>query len=96
MNLTPEHIAALLESYKRRKKALYVIMTGDGSTLVQDPGLDRPWASPNRALAEFHAKEVQKATGRKCGAMPLDEAMALIIKHPKNQPSYRLKNAKRN
>ncbi len=88
INTSPEHIARLLESYHRGHKRLYVIVSNDGSTLVKDPGMDRPWATNNKSIADFHCKEIQKATRKKCAVYLLEEALPLILRHPKNQPKF--------
>ena len=66
----------------KRPEDIYVIISKDGSTLVRDPGLGRPWHSLNKKLAEDQAK----AIGRGCVAVDLVTAIASVIKHPKNLP----------
>ena len=67
--------------HNKRPRNLYVVMDKDKSTVLMDPGLDRPWASPSRKLAELHAKENNGIVAS------LDEAVAAIIEHPKNRIS---------
>lgn len=60
---------------------LYVIMSKDGSTCLMNPGLNTPWASTNKKLAEWHCK--QQGGG---GVLSWTDAVEAVIKHPKNQP----------
>lgn len=60
----------------------YVIVAQrrDGTKLlVRDPGLDRPWSSKNRLLADSHAKACERSPGIvKAGAMTLAEAFHIL------------------
>jgi glyoxylase-like metal-dependent hydrolase (beta-lactamase superfamily II) len=71
----------------KRKRDVYVLLSEDGSTLVVDPGLNRPWSSPNKLYAEHQAKQISKESGRTCYATDLETAIHSVIKHPKNQPT---------
>lgn len=64
----------------KRKKDIYVILSRDGSTVLKDPGLDRPWSSPNKKLAEHHAKQMGGV------AVDLITAIESITRHSKNLP----------
>jgi len=64
------------------KRDIYVILSKDGSTVLQDPGLNRPWSSPNKKLAEHHAK--QRGLGEV--AVDLETAIRAVARHPKNLP----------
>lgn len=77
----------LLHSHKPAD--IYVILSGDGSTIVKDPGLNRPWSSTNRKLADHIAALITKQTGSPCHAVTLDTAIPSILRHPKNQPNYK-------
>jgi hypothetical protein len=44
----------------RLAKTIYVILLRDAKgklTLLADPGLNRPWSSKNKKLADFHASQ---------------------------------------
>lgn len=69
----------------KRSRDMYVLLSEDGSTLVVDPGLQRPWSSPNKKIAEHHASNMRRQ-GIKCHAVDLETALASVLKHPKNQP----------
>jgi hypothetical protein len=64
----------------RVAKSTYVILLRDQKgclTLLADPGLNRPWSSKNKRLADFHAS--------KCGgeARTYEDAFSLLHKeHP--------------
>lgn len=75
--------AAML--HNKRISDIFVLLSADGSTLVIDPGLNRPWSSPNRRLAEAHAKNLTKQ-GLFCSAVDSTTALASVLRHPKNQP----------
>lgn len=66
----------------KRPEDIFVIISKDGSTLVKDPGLDRPWHSLHKGLAEEHAKRI----GRGCVAVDLPTAIKSVTRHPKNLP----------
>lgn len=66
----------------KRPEDIFVIISKDGSTIVKDPGLDRPWHSTNRKLAEHHAKSI----GRGCTVVDLPTALQSVLKHQKNLP----------
>lgn len=70
----------------KKKRDIYVIISADGSTVMQDPGLNRPWSSPNKKLAEHHAAITTKQ-GYPCRAVNMELAVRTVIAHPKNQPS---------
>jgi hypothetical protein len=61
---------------------IYVLISKDGSTVVRDPGLGRPWSTTNRKLAEDHAKRI----GRDCVVTDLVTAIKSVTQHPKNLP----------
>ena len=62
------------------KRDIYVILSKDGSTVLKDPGMSRPWSSPNKKLAEHHAKEMGGI------AVDLETAMRAVMRHQKNLP----------
>lgn len=70
----------------KRPSETYVLIHHDGSTLIADQGTGRPWSSPNKKLAEFHASNLTKETGTKVIAVTLEVALRSILIHPKNQP----------
>ncbi len=57
----------------------WVVMNQDKSTVMKKPGLNTPWYG-NRKLAEDTARLARGV------AVPLLEAMQLVMKHPANQP----------
>lgn len=66
----------------KRPEDIFVIISKDGSTVIKDPGLGRPWSSPNRKLAEHHAKSI----GRGCTVVDLATAIKSVLHHQKNLP----------
>lgn len=56
----------------------YVVMSADRSTIVRDPGQDKPWSTKIKLRAEEVAKE--------CGGVveTLKDALTYVMKHPKN------------
>ena len=68
----------------QRAENIYVILSEDGSTLVKDPGLNRPWSSPNKKIAEHIAKGIKG----KCTVVTLDVAIKSVVSHPKNLPGW--------
>lgn len=70
----------------KRPEDIFVIISADGSTLVKDPGMERPWSSPNKKLADYHAKNISAESGNKCVAVDLKTALKAILHHPKNLP----------
>ena len=84
MQLNPRHIPItdqLGMMHGKKKSEIYVVLSKDGSTVMKDPGMERPWSSHNKKIAEMHAKENGGY------ATDLITAMHAIMKHPKNQPS---------
>lgn len=65
---------------------IYVLISKDGSTLVKDPGLDRPWSSTNKKVAEHMASELRRKDGVICYAITLADALPKVLYHPKNLP----------
>lgn len=65
--------------------ALYVVLSADGSTLMQDPGMDSAYCTPIKKLAEETAA-LATAAGYPCHAIDLETALNSILRHPKNQP----------
>lgn len=64
----------------KRSGDIYVILSKDGSTVVKDPGMNRPWSSRNKKFADHMAKKVGGV------AVDLITATQALIKHPKNLP----------
>lgn len=61
----------------RLSKSIYVVLMKDSAgnlTLLADPGMNRPWSSKNKRLADFHAKECDGE------ARPWGEAFSLLLK----------------
>lgn len=72
----------------KRRRDIYVLISKDGSTLLKDPGLERPWSSPNRKYAEDTARIHNKAHPEaQVVAVDLETAVMSVIKHPKNLPN---------
>lgn len=64
------HIAML-------SKSIYVVLMKDSKgklTLLADPGMNKPWSSKNKRLADFHAHECDGE------ARTWGEAFALLLK----------------
>lgn len=72
-----DNLAAL---HGKKKKDIYVVMSKDGSTVMKDPAMDRPWSSPIKKLAEHHAKLNNGV------AVDLVTATNSIVRHQKNLP----------
>lgn len=66
----------------KKPEEIFVVISQDGSTLVRDPGLSRPWHSIYKKLAEEHAKNI----GQGCVAIDLATALKSVLHHPKNLP----------
>lgn len=89
MNIPDNYgIDTLCRIHGKRPRDLFVILSADGSTLLQDPGLDRAYGTPIRKLAEETAA-LARASGHPCYACDLETALQMIIRHPKNQPPRR-------
>ena len=75
--MTPFSQSASFHNFTR---GTYVILMKDAAgrlTLLADPGMDRPWSSKNKRLADFHASECDGE------ARTFEEAWKLLIKeHP--------------
>ena len=78
LNLDPDHLARFHGTNPRN---IFVIMDKELSTVLQDPGLDRPWSNTNRKIAEHHARQVGGVV------VPYDEAIRRVITHHKNLPT---------
>lgn len=69
-----------LPDFHKFTRNTYVILMKDGRgklTLLADPGMNRPWSSKNKRLADFHASQCDGE------ARTFDEAWRLLIKeHP--------------
>lgn len=59
---------------------IYVVLSADGSTVLKDPGMKRPYSTRNKKLAEHHAKLNDGI------AVDLITAVQTLIRHPKNLP----------
>lgn len=73
--------------HNKRLTDIYVLLSEDGSTVYIDPGLNRPWSSPNKQLAEYHAAQLSKTLPCKVYAMDYITAINSVINHPKNRPT---------
>lgn len=78
--LGPFHSDDLAALHGKKKSEIYVVLSKDGSTVLQDPGLDRPWSTPNKKYAEHHARLNNGV------AVDLLTAIASVIQHEKNVP----------
>lgn len=66
-------------------KNLFVILVefknGD-KTIIKDPGMDRPWSTKNKKLADDNARLYeQRPEIVKAAAMTLEEAFAILQRH---------------
>ena len=65
-------------------RSIFVIlveMTNGETVLVRDPGLNKPWSSRNKKLAEDHARLIENEKRvRKAGAVTLEEAFTVLQK----------------
>lgn len=63
-----------------QRNRLWVVMDKDRSTVLKDPGLNRPWSNLSRKRAEAVAKEVGGV------AELLTEAIKYVMQNPRNWP----------
>ena len=63
---------------------IWVIISADGSTVVRDPGVGRPWSSPNKKIAEHMAQSIPG----KPKVVTLADAIKSVTYHQKNLPKY--------
>ncbi len=76
----------LSQLYDRKADSLYVIMDDKHTTVVRDPGLNRPWCSPNAKLAELTARDTTRASGRKTHVVTLNDAIKFLCgEHMRSQ-----------
>ena len=68
----------------KKAQDIYVILSPDGSSVVRDPGLGRPWSSPNKKIAEHFAKGIPGDVK----VVTLDVAIRSITFHPANLPKH--------
>ncbi len=71
---------SLASLHGKKKKDIYVVLSKDGSTVLQDPAMNRPWSSPIKKLAEHHAKLNNGV------AVDLITATNSVVRHQKNLP----------
>ena len=73
-------MSSLPSNFHNFTRGTYVILMKDNRgklTLLADPGMDRPWSSKNKRLADFHASQCDGE------ARSFEEAWQLLIKeHP--------------
>lgn len=60
---------------------VFVILSKDGSTVVRDPGLNRPYSGTNKKIVEHIAKGIPGTV-----VVTLAEAIKSVTYHPKNLP----------
>jgi len=65
-----------MDLFETKADQLYVIMDKAGTTVLKDPGLDRPWATTNLKIAEHVVKDIPN--GR---VVTLKHAVDTILKH---------------
>ena len=86
---SPDELRQALDNlahiHDKRLASIYVLLSSDGSTLVVDPGMGRPWSSPNKRFADDTAKNLTRQ-GHPCAAIDIETALVSILRHPKNQP----------
>lgn len=68
----------LAQIYDRKADSLFVIMDAKHTTVVKDPGLNRPWCSPNVKLAEVTAKQIERESGIKTHVVTLSDAIKFL------------------
>ena len=65
-------------------RSIFVILaerTDGDVVLVRDPGMNKPWSSRNKLLAEDHARLISRNPQvRKAGAVTLEEAFTVLQK----------------
>ena len=77
----------------RLARTVYVVLMKDDAgnpTLLVDPGLDRPWSSKNKRLADFHAKQCNGE------ARTWQEAFDILKKHTPNLEDALIKRMRTN
>lgn len=72
--------AGICKIYDRKADSLYVIMDAKHTTCVKDPGLGRPWCSPNIKLAESVAATITRETKRKTHVVTLSDAIKFLLR----------------
>ena len=90
MPLDPNSLANIIHSFGVKRPDLWVILSPDQSSIVKDPGTNRPWYAKGptaRKVAEQMAKSLSKALGCRCIAASMEDALGHVLKHPKNQPN---------
>jgi len=76
----------LAQIYDRKADSLFVIMDEKRTTVVKDPGLSRPWCSPNVRIAEVTAKQIGLETGTTPYVCTLSDAIKLLCgEHVRSQ-----------
>ena len=73
-------VKLMADLYDRKSSELFVIMDAAKTTVVKDPGLGRPWCSPNHRIAESHARTITKETGRPTIVTTLQDAITTLAK----------------
>lgn len=66
-----------------------------GLILVKDPGLDRPWSTQNKKLADSHAADYAKdPMAVKASAVTLSEAFDILQKKFSEQYQAKIKHSR--
>jgi hypothetical protein len=64
------------DMFERKAHEIFVIMNSAHTTVLKDPGLDRPWASTNKLRAENIARQV----GKDAVVVSLNDAVEYLFK----------------
>lgn len=67
--------------YERTASGIYVVINKGGTSVLQDPGLGRPWSSKVRKIADHMAAEV----GRGASVVTLAEAARILMRNMARQ-----------
>tara|TARA_R110000868_G_scaffold136214_6_gene349076 strand:- start:148 stop:429 length:282 start_codon:yes stop_codon:yes gene_type:complete len=66
----------VMDMLGRVGESTYVIINKTGTSIVEDPGLSRPWSTHNKKLAEVRASEI----GHGASVLTLADAVKQLIK----------------
>jgi len=62
--------------YERTANAVFVVINKAGTSVLQDPGMSRPWSSHNKKIADEMAARV----GKGASAITLAEAARILMR----------------
>lgn len=69
-------VKAAMAMYERTANRIFVVINKAGTSVLQDPGLSRPWSSTNKKIAD----EMAKRCGHGASAITLGEATRILVR----------------